>query len=101
MSLLDIVLEVGTGTILNTGTSIDHHCFIGECATIDPGVVLAGNVSIHKHAHIHTGATVINKITIGERAIVGASSVVIKDVPSDDKVVGNPARSIQIKEPPL
>lgn len=93
--------EVGTGTILNTGTSIDHHCFIGECATIDPGVVLAGNVSIHRHAHIHTGATVINKITIGERAIVGAGSVVIRDVPSDDKVVGNPARSIQIKEPRL
>jgi acetyltransferase-like isoleucine patch superfamily enzyme len=47
-------------------------------------------------ASIGSGATVLSNIVIGERAIVGAGSVVTKDVPADCIVAGNPARMLRV-----
>jgi acetyltransferase-like isoleucine patch superfamily enzyme len=46
-------------------------------------------------ASIGSGATILCNITIGENAIVGAGSVVTKDIPPDTIVAGNPARVIR------
>ncbi len=46
---------------------------------------------VRKGASIGSGATVLSNVTIGERAIVGAGSVVTRDVPADTIVAGNPA----------
>ena len=46
-------------------------------------------------ASIGSGATVLCGVTIGERAIVGAGSVVTKDVPDGSIVAGNPARVLR------
>ena len=48
-----------------------------------------------KGASIGSGATILSQVTIGERSIVGAGSVVTKDVPADVIVVGNPARILR------
>ncbi len=87
--------EVFSGVIVNTGTQLDHHNVIQECATIDPGVVCAGNVTIARFAKVHTGATIKNRIRIGENSIIGAGTVVIKDVPENKMVVGVPGRIIK------
>lgn len=50
---------------------------------------------VKKGASIGSNATLLCGITIGERALVGAGSVVTKDVPADAVVVGNPARMIR------
>lgn len=50
---------------------------------------------VKRGASIGSGATLLCGITIGARAIVGAGSVVTKDVPDDAVVVGNPARVIR------
>lgn len=84
--------ELHDGTIVNIGTQLDHHNVVGPCATIDPGVVTAGNVTIGTCAQIHTGAIVKNRIRIGEDAVVGAGAVVIRDVEPATTVVGVPAR---------
>ena len=47
---------------------------------------------VKKGASIGSGATVLCNVTIGENAIVGAGSVVTKDVPANAVVTGNPAR---------
>jgi UDP-2-acetamido-3-amino-2,3-dideoxy-glucuronate N-acetyltransferase len=47
---------------------------------------------VKKGASIGSGSTVLGNVTIGENAIVGAGSVVTKDVPPDSIVAGNPAR---------
>jgi acetyltransferase-like isoleucine patch superfamily enzyme len=47
---------------------------------------------VRKGASIGSGATILANVTIGERAIVGAGSVVTRDVPADAIVAGNPAR---------
>jgi acetyltransferase-like isoleucine patch superfamily enzyme len=47
---------------------------------------------VKKGAAIGSGATVLCGITIGENAMIGAGSVVTKDVPAGAVVAGNPAR---------
>jgi len=47
---------------------------------------------VKKGASIGSGATILARVTVGENAIVGAGSVVTKDVPPNVVVMGNPAR---------
>jgi acetyltransferase-like isoleucine patch superfamily enzyme len=53
---------------------------------------------VKRGASIGANATILCGITIGEKAMVGAGSVVIKDVPDGAVVVGNPARIIRYME---
>jgi acetyltransferase-like isoleucine patch superfamily enzyme len=53
---------------------------------------------VRKGASIGSGATILCNVTIGENAIVGAGSVVTKDVPPDTIVAGNPARVFRSTE---
>lgn len=78
--------------IVNTNASIDHDGQIGAHVHIAPGATLSGGVTVRDGAHIGTGAVVIEGITIGAGATVGAGAVVLRDVPEDATVVGNPAR---------
>lgn len=56
--------------------------------TVEPTLVKNG-------ASIGSGATILARITIGENAIVGAGSVVTRDVASNTIVAGNPARKLR------
>jgi len=53
---------------------------------------VCGTTLIKKGASIGSSTTLLCGITVGENAIVGAGSVVTKDVPPDTVVAGNPAR---------
>jgi acetyltransferase-like isoleucine patch superfamily enzyme len=59
---------------------------------VEPTVIKAG-------ASIGSGATILSSICIGENAIVGAGSVVTKDVPPNAIVAGNPARVLRYIDP--
>ncbi|MGB6405559.1 MAG: acyltransferase [Candidatus Sulfotelmatobacter sp.] len=50
---------------------------------------------VKKGASIGSGATILSNISIGENALVGAGSVVTKDVPPGSIVVGNPAKVLR------
>ena len=50
---------------------------------------------VKKGASIGSNATILCGVTIGENALVGAGSVVVKDVPANSVVVGNPARIVK------
>lgn len=54
---------------------------------------------VRKGASIGSGATILPNVTIGEKAIVGAGSVVTKDVPPNSVVAGNPARVLRRNAP--
>lgn len=81
----------------NIFSYVAHDCIIGDYVTFAPSVKCNGNVHVHDHAYIGTGAIIkqgsAGKPTvIGEGAVVGMGAVVTKDVPAFTTVVGNPAR---------
>jgi UDP-perosamine 4-acetyltransferase len=84
--------------IINTGACIDHDCRIGKAVHIAPQCGLAGNVSVGAGSFLGIGCKVIPEISIGENVSVGAGGVVVCDIASETRVVGVPAKPINIKE---
>ena len=113
-------MEVQKNARIGRNCKISSHSFICEGVTIEDDVFIGHNVSfindkvpratradgspqteadwkvvptrVKKGASIGTSATILCGLTIGERAVVGAGSVVTKDVPAGAVVAGNPAR---------
>ena len=56
---------------------------------------------VKKGASIGSGSTVLANTTIGENAIVGAGSVITKDVPANSIVAGNPAKVLRYIDQPV
>ncbi|GAB2912872.1 hypothetical protein GCM10027278_37000 [Paralcaligenes ginsengisoli] len=96
-------MTVKSGVFLWDGTRIEDDVFLGPNATFtnDPmpksKVYPASfsGVTVRRGASIGANATILPGITIGEYAMVGAGSVVTKDVEAYTIVVGNPAKVIR------
>jgi sugar O-acyltransferase (sialic acid O-acetyltransferase NeuD family) len=86
---------IGENVILNTACTVDHHCVLEDHVFIGPGAHLGGAVTVRELAFLGIGALVLPGRTIGAGAMVGAGSVVNKDVPAGVVVVGVPARVVR------
>ncbi|MDQ6939296.1 MAG: N-acetyltransferase [Verrucomicrobiota bacterium] len=116
-------VEIQKGAKIGPRCKISSHTFICEGVTIESDVFLGHGVifindryprattrdgslktdadwncqrtTVKRGAAIGSGATLLGGITIGENAIVGAGSLVTKDVPPHVIVAGNPARILR------
>jgi acetyltransferase EpsM len=69
--------SVGAHCIINTASSVDHHCRVGDVCHIAPGVRLCGRVTVGQGSMVGVGSSVLPGISIGRWAVVGAGSVVL------------------------
>ena len=62
------------------------------------GTYSRGKVIIKENAYLGMNTLVVKPVTIGKNAIVGAGSIVTKDIPDNEVWAGNPARFIKKRE---
>jgi len=95
---INALSKIGSAVICNTGCVIEHECEIADFVHIGPGAVLCGNVVIGEGAFIGANAVIRQGVRIGSNCMIGAGAVVIKDVPDNTVVVGNPSRDMEAKQ---
>jgi len=88
---------VGNHCIVNTSASMDHHCNLGDFASVAPGGTLGGNVTVGEYTAIGLGASVREKVTIGDCSVVGAGALVLDDLPSRVIAYGVPVSTIRAR----
>lgn len=89
---------IGDFTFFATGAHVEHDCYISEYASISAGSLTGGHVKIGKFSALTLGVTTVDRIEIGENTVVGAGSVVLKSLPDNVLVYGNPAKIIRNRE---
>ncbi len=90
--------KIGKHCIINTGASVDHDCVVEDYVHLSPQSILCGNVHVSEGAWIGAGTTIIPGVKIGKWAVVGAGSVVTKDIPDYALAAGNRCKVIKIKQ---
>lgn len=87
--------RIGKGCIINTSSSVDHDCKVGDYVHIAVGSHLCGTVTVGDGTWIGAGAIVSNNVSICPDCMIGSGAVVIRSIEEQGSYIGCPARKMQ------
>lgn len=87
--------RIGKHCIINTGAIVEHDNILEDYVHLSPNVTLAGIVKVGKSTHIGAGSCTKQVLNIASDCIIGAGSVIVKDITESGTYVGVPARKIK------
>lgn len=93
-ALISPEAQIGDNTTLQSFVAVGHGVIIGKHGQVATHSVIGGETKIGTCVYIGLNVPIKEKLYIGDNAVISAGSVVLKDVPADTTVMGNPARVI-------
>ncbi len=94
-NIITVNVDIGKHVIVNIDSTVGHDAILEDFVTILPSVNISGYVRIKECSNVGTGTQIIQEKTIGQNSIIGAGSVVVKDINDYVVAVGIPAREIK------
>ena len=91
-------IEIGSFNYFNRCCSISHDVFIGDYCFIHAGVHLSGESKVGNRVWFGVNSTIVQVLTVGDDAMIGAGAVILKNVEPKAVMVGNPAKLLRFKE---
>lgn len=96
----NLQLQHGVALVVNHETTIGSNCILRHSTTIGNKKYADGRCSaspiIGDNVEIGSNVVILGPIKVGDNAIIGAGSVVVKDIPARTVVAGNPAKVIRV-----
>ena len=93
-NILTVDIEMSDFNIINLDCTVGHDVMIDSFVTVYPSVNISGMVEVGSETELGTGTQIIQGKKIGGNVIVGAGSVVVKDILETGTYVGVPTRKI-------
>lgn len=90
-------VKIGFMVTMLASSIVGYDVSIGDYSQIGCFVFIGGKSTIGQSVVIHPHATILPGIKVGDGAVVGAGSVVIRDVPENTTVMGNPAKPFRFR----
>lgn len=90
--------HIGDFTIINVKASISHDCKMLRFSSLGPNVTTGGYVTIGEFSAICIGATIKDRVNIGNHSIIGAGTLLLKDCEDNVVMYGVPAQKIRKRE---
>ncbi len=84
--------------VLNTGSQLGHDCHMHDYTTLAGKSVAAAKVVLKKFAFVSLGVTILDRVTIGENALVGIGSLVLQNIPENVVAFGHPSKVVRTRE---
>lgn len=94
-NILTVNITLGDFNIINLDCTVGHDVVMKDYVTLYPSANISGATILENCVEIGTGAHIIQGLSVGSGSIIGAGSVVIRDIPSCCTAVGNPCKVIK------
>jgi acetyltransferase EpsM len=83
--------HIGQCTLIMANCVVGHNDKIGPFNHVSAGAIVSSYITTGKFVDICLGTKVIEKVTLGDYSVAGAGALILKDIPSKEVHVGNPA----------
>ncbi len=94
-AIINADAKIGDNNIINTKALIEHECVVGSHTHLSTNSAINGNVVVEDCVFLGSCAVCKEQIKIGKGAVIGAGSVVIRDVNANKVLVGVPCHAIK------